>query len=63
MHDLPNFLCVLPMSVARSAFSMLTIGRIAYRQEEDDGIAQHGRSVIYDSLVSISISVSIIVGK
>jgi len=49
------------MSVARSAFSMLTIGRIAYPREEDDGIAQRGQSVIYDSLISIS--VSIIVGK
>jgi len=28
-----DFLCVLPMSVARSSSGMLTIGRIAYRQE------------------------------
>ena len=30
---LPNFFCMLPMAVARFSSSMLTIGRIAYRQE------------------------------
>ena len=28
-----NFVCVLPMSVARSSSGMLAIGRIAYRRE------------------------------
>jgi len=46
-----NFLCLLPMSVARSSFGILTIGRIAYRREGGDGSAQRGRSVIYDCLV------------
>jgi len=32
-----KFLCMLPMSVTRSSFSMLTIGRIAYRREGGDG--------------------------
>ena len=47
----PNFLCMLPMAVARSCSSTLTIGCIAYRREGSDGSAQHGRSVIYDCLV------------
>ena len=42
-----NFLCMLPMSVARSSSGMLTIGRIAYWREGGDGNAQSGRSVIY----------------
>ena len=46
-----KFLCVLPMSVARSSSGMLTIGRIACRREGGDGSAQRGRSVIYDCLV------------
>jgi len=29
-----KFLCMLPMSVARSSSGTLTIGRIAYRREE-----------------------------
>ena len=33
MWSLPNFLCMLPMSVARSSSGMLTIGRIAYPRE------------------------------
>jgi len=53
-----KFLCLLPMSVARS-FCMLTIGRIAYRREEGDGSAQRGRSVIYDCLVNICSAVAI----
>ena len=44
------FLCMLPMSVARSS-GMLTIGCIGYRREGGDGSAQRGRSVIYDCLV------------
>jgi len=32
-RSLPNFLCMLPMSVARSSSIMFTIGRIAYRRE------------------------------
>jgi len=45
------FLCMLPMSVARSSSGMLTIGCIAYRRERGDGSAQRGRSVIYDCLL------------
>jgi len=49
-----KFLCMLPMSVARSSSGMMTIGRIAYRREEGDGSAQRGRSVIYKyCLVSV----------
>ena len=44
------FLCVFPMSVARSS-GALTIGRIAYRRERGDGSAQRRRSVIDDCLV------------
>ena len=43
-----NFLCMLRMSVDRSSSGMLTIGRIAYRREGGDRIAQLGRNVIYD---------------
>ena len=32
-RSLPNFLCMLPMSVARSCSSMLMIDRITYRRE------------------------------
>jgi len=45
------FLCMLPMSVARSSSGMLTIGRIAYQWEGGDGSAQRVRSVIYGCLV------------
>jgi len=45
-QNLYQFFCVLPMNVARSFSGMLTIGRIAYRQEGGDGSAQRGRSVI-----------------
>ena len=45
------FLCMLPMSVARSSSGMLTIGRIAYQREGGDGSAQRVRSVIYGCLV------------
>ena len=51
MLDPYQFLCMLPMSVARSSSGMLTIGRIAYRREGAQGSAQRGRSVIYDCLV------------
>ena len=52
-----NFLCLLPVSVARSySYSgMLTIGRIACRREEGDGSAQRGQSVIYDCLVVVAV--------
>jgi len=33
MRDLYRFLCMLPMSVARSPSGMFTIGHIAYRRE------------------------------
>jgi len=33
MRSLPNFMCMLPVSVARSSSSMFTIGRIACRRE------------------------------
>ena len=39
-QSLPNFLCMLPMSVARSSSGMLTIGHIAYCREGADGSAQ-----------------------
>jgi len=45
------FLCLLPMSVARSSSGTLSIGCIACRREGGDGSAQRGRSVIYDCLV------------
>jgi len=51
-RSLPNFLRMLPMSVARSSSSTLTIGRIAYRREQGDGSAQRGRSVIHDCLIA-----------
>jgi len=40
ISDIYHFLCMLPMSVARSS-GMLTIGRIAYRQEGVNGSALH----------------------
>jgi len=46
-----TFLCMMPMSVARSFSGMLMTGRIAYRREGGDGSAQPWRSVIYDCLV------------
>jgi len=42
VRSLPNFLCLLPMSVAQSSSGMLMIGRIAYRREGGDGSAQRG---------------------
>jgi len=39
-QPLPIFLCMFPMSVAWSSSGMLTIGRIAYQQDEGDGSAQ-----------------------
>jgi len=39
-RSLPNFLCMLPMSVAQSSSSILTISCITYRREGDDGSAQ-----------------------
>ena len=51
-RSLPNFLCMLPMPVARSSSGTLTTGRINYRREGGDGSAQHGQSVIYDFLVN-----------
>jgi len=41
--DLYQFLCVLPVSVARYSSSMLTIGRIAYRQEGGNESAHAGK--------------------
>ena len=52
-----KFLCMLPVSVARSSSGMLTIGRIAYRQEGGDGSAQRERSVIYNCLVCVFVIV------
>ena len=46
-----KFLCVLPVSMARSSSGMLTIGRITYWREGGDGSAQRGRCVIYNCLV------------
>ena len=56
-RDLYYFLRMLPMSVARLSSGMLTIGRIAYQREGDDGSAQRGRSVIYDCLVIFCVMV------
>jgi len=50
-RSLPKFMCMLPVSVARSSSGMLTIGRIACRREGGDGSAQRGQSVIYNCLV------------
>jgi len=36
---------------------MSTIGRIAYRREVGDGSAQRGRSVIYDRVVGITVTI------
>jgi len=58
-RDLHLFLCMLPMSVAWSSSGMLTIGRIAYRREGDDGCAQRWWSVISDCLVFILVIVEI----
>jgi len=41
-RSLPNFWCMLPMSVARFSSAMLTIGRIACRREGGDRRAQRG---------------------
>ena len=41
-----KFLCMLPMSVARSSSGMLTIDRIADGREGGNGSAQRGRSVV-----------------
>ena len=53
-QSLPNFLRMLPISVARSSSGMLMIGRIAYRRERSDRSTQRRRSVIYDCLVSLA---------
>ena len=53
-RDLYQFLCMLPMSVARSSSGTLTIGRIAYRREWGDGSAQRGRSVVTIALFGLS---------
>jgi len=47
-----KFLCMLPISVARSS-GMFTIGRITYRREVGDGSARRGRHVINDCLVPL----------
>jgi len=56
-----NFLCMLPLSMARSYSGMLTIGRITCRREGGDGSAQRGRSVIYDCLVVVVVVFVIII--
>jgi len=56
VRSLPNVLCTLPMSVSRSSSGTLTIGRIAYGREGGDGSAQRGRSVIYDALLLLLLS-------
>ena len=37
-----KFLCMLPMSVARSSSDTFMIGRIAYRREGGDGVHSAG---------------------
>jgi len=56
-RDLCQFLCMLPMSVARSSSDTLTIGCIACRREGGDVSAQRDRSVIYDCLVYILVEI------
>jgi len=56
MRHLYYFLCMLPMSVARSS-GMLTIGRIACRREGDDGSAQRERSVSTIALLCVYVVV------
>ena len=51
-RSLPNFLCMLPMSVAWSFSAMLTIGRIAYRQKGATGVHSTDECVIYNCLVT-----------
>jgi len=59
-RDFYHFLCMLPMSMARSSFDMFTVGRIAYRQKwvffpienassagKGGGSAQRGRSMLF----------------
>jgi len=59
-RDFYQFLCMLPVFVARSSSDTFTIGRIAYRQgrvffhiekalsaEKGDGSAQRGRSMLF----------------
>jgi len=50
-HTLPNFMRILPMSMARSSSGMFTIGCIAYRQEgiffHINNIMQHKGSFCY----------------
>jgi len=53
-RSVPNFLCMLPMSVAWLVLLRhLAIGHIAYRRKEGDGSELCGQSVIYDCLVFI----------
>ena len=47
------FLCMMPVSAARSSSSTLTKGRIAYRREGVTGSAQRGRSVIYTIILIV----------
>jgi len=52
-RTLPIFLCVLPMSVARSFSDTLTIGRIAYRREGVTGVHSAGE-VYYYCVVTVA---------
>jgi len=54
-----KFLCMLPMSMARSSSGTLTIGRIARRREGGDGSGQRGQSVIYDCLVVLEVTTTL----
>ena len=49
-----KFLCMLPMSVARSSSGMLTIGRIAYRRERMMGVHSAGEVKSTISLFNVS---------
>jgi len=53
------FVYVAYVRDCRSSFGTLTIGRIAYRREKGDGSAQRVRSVIYDCLVSICVTLCV----
>ena len=52
-RSLPNLLCMLRMSVARSSSGTLTIGNIGQSAGRGDGSADRGQSVTYDCLVDI----------
>jgi len=55
-RPLPNFCACCLCPCIRSSSGMLTIGHITHRHEGGDGSAQHGRSEIYNCLVTFRVS-------